>query len=98
MHGGHQRFLMATVLDTPATALALLAAHRPYYRCPLFPSDQTALQWQSLCRMCDEVYVAADDGVFIGVLFPLRQGRRRIGLFDPSRVDAGIVLQDGRQT
>ncbi|CAK0810377.1 unnamed protein product, partial [Prorocentrum cordatum] len=48
--------------------------------------------------MCDEVDLAADDGVVIGVLFSLRQGRRRIGLFDPSRVDADIVLQDGRQT
>eukprot|EP00959_Pyramimonas_sp_CCMP1952_P461941 9482418-Pyramimonas_sp.AAC.1 len=66
MHGGRQRFLLATVLDTPATALALLAAHRPYYRCPLFPSDQAALQWQSLYRMCDEVDLAADDGVVIG--------------------------------
>ena len=47
--------------------------------------------------MCDEVDLVSDN-VFIGVLFSLEQGKRRKGLFDPSRVDADIVLNDGKQT
>ena len=47
--------------------------------------------------MCDEADLVADN-VLIGVLFSLEQGKRRKGLFDPSRVDADIVLKDGKQT